>query len=124
MNFSSIFAIGLAGAAGTVARWGVNQAALHLAGPAYPWGTFTVNMVGCFLFGLLAVHLDSGRIPQEWKVILLTGFLGGFTTFSAFAFENGQFLMSRKWDYLAFHLIGQNALGVLFLLLGMRIAGR
>ena len=89
---------------------------------AFPWGTFLVNMLGCFLFGILVETLSSNRLPPEWKPILLTGFLGGFTTFSAFAFENQRFLEQRQWTLLAVNLIVQNGLGILAVIAGTALA--
>ncbi|GHT26738.1 putative fluoride ion transporter CrcB [Planctomycetales bacterium] len=101
-----------AGALGTLARYGVSQGAVAFWGTLFPWGTFIVNISGCFLFGLVAGWLSNGTIPPYWKVILLTGFMGGFTTFSAFAFENQQLLAANRFGALTFNLLGQNMLGI------------
>lgn len=107
-----LLGIGFSGAAGTLARYGVSLGAAALFGTSYPWGTYLVNMIGCFLFGIVSGLIAGGSLSAEWKTILLTGFLGGFTTFSAFAAENQQFLSERRWNALMFHLIGQNLLGI------------
>ncbi|MDR1140883.1 MAG: CrcB family protein [Planctomycetaceae bacterium] len=110
--FYHLLGIGVAGAAGTLARYGVNLATAVLVGTSYPWGTYLVNMIGCFLFGIISGLIAGGSLSAEWKAILLTGFLGGFTTFSAFAAENQQFLSERRWNALISHLVGQNLLGI------------
>jgi CrcB protein len=70
---------------GGVLRHGVNLAALRLLGPGFPWGTLAVNIVGSLLMGLLAALL-AGR-ATEARLLLMTGVLGGFTTFSAFSLD-------------------------------------
>ncbi|MDR2115608.1 MAG: CrcB family protein [Planctomycetaceae bacterium] len=117
-----LLGIGMAGAAGTLARYGVSVVAAVLLGTSYPWGTYLVNMLGCFLFGIVSGLITSGSLSAEWKTILLTGFLGGFTTFSAFAAENQQFLSERRWNALMLHLIGQNLLGIVAVLGGLILA--
>lgn len=69
-------------------RYYVGQWSLRLMGPHFPWGTLTVNVVGCFVIGLLA-ELISQRFnaSPELRLLLITGFLGGFTTFSAFSLD-------------------------------------
>jgi CrcB protein len=80
--------VGFGGAIGSLFRYYVGLWALRLMGPHFPWGTLTVNIVGCFLIGLLA-EMISRRFdasPELW-LLLITGFLGGFTTFSAFSLD-------------------------------------
>jgi fluoride exporter len=79
----------LGGGIGSALRYGVGRAALALAGPNFPIGTFVVNVVGCAAMGALAEWLawrDTG-IDASMKLFLTTGVLGGFTTFSAFALD-------------------------------------
>ena len=86
--------VALGGAAGAVARYATGQAALRVLGTGFPWGTLAVNVVGSFAMGVCAVLLmqSGGRFSP----LLMTGLLGGFTTFSAFSldavtlFERGQ----------------------------------
>ena len=99
--FYFIAGLALAGALGTLARYGVSIASVAAFGTSYPYGTFIVNVFGSLLFGFLA---GLPRLPVEWHIILLTGFLGGFTTFSAFAFENYELL--EKHRYIAFAVHG------------------
>ncbi len=73
---------------GGALRHGVNQAALHLLGSGYPFGTLTVNVVGSLLMGIIAGYFAfKADAPQPWRLFLTTGILGGFTTFSAFSLE-------------------------------------
>jgi CrcB protein len=117
--FSFIIGLALAGALGTVARYGVGIVSATAFGTAYPFGTFFVNVFGSFLFGLLA---GLPRLSSEWQIIVLTGFLGGFTTFSAFAFENYQLLGQHRYIAFAVHVAGQNVLGIIAVLIGFSLS--
>lgn len=80
--------VALGGASGSVLRYLVGHWSLRQFGPAFPWGTMIVNIVGSLLIGLLAEfiarRLDASA---EVRLLLVTGFLGGFTTFSAFSLD-------------------------------------
>lgn len=80
--------VALGGGLGASARYLTNLAALRVIGPQFPWGTITVNILGSFLMGLLIATLArlSGT-SAELRSFLATGFLGGFTTFSAFSLD-------------------------------------
>ena len=119
-----LLGITVAGGLGTLARYGVNTGAAALFGPHYPWGTYIVNMFGCFLFGLFSGLITAEFVPSHWKVYVLTGFLGGFTTFSAFAYENQQFMAEKRWGLLTLHLVGQNVFGVIAVVLGILLVER
>lgn len=79
--------VALGGALGSVARYGVNVGTTRLFGPLFPWGTLTVNVVGGFVMGLLAALIALRGGSYELRVFLMTGVLGGFTTFSAFTLD-------------------------------------
>ncbi|HET9354387.1 MAG TPA: fluoride efflux transporter CrcB [Sphingomicrobium sp.] len=75
------------GGLGAAARHGINRAGLALLGPGFPWWTLGVNVLGSFLIGLLAGLFDVMGTGQNARLFLTTGFLGGFTTFSAFSLD-------------------------------------
>lgn len=78
--------VALGGALGASARYLVNVATMRLAGPGFPWATVIVNVAGSFLMGMLVVALAKTSGTRH-APFLMTGLLGGFTTFSAFAIE-------------------------------------
>ncbi|MBX5186421.1 fluoride efflux transporter CrcB [Rhizobium sp. NZLR3b] len=80
--------VAVGGAIGSLLRYYVGQWTLRLMGPAFPWGTLAVNVVGCFVIGVFA-ELIARRFNAsvELRLLLITGFLGGFTTFSAFSLD-------------------------------------
>ncbi len=82
-----VLLVALGGALGSVARYLVNVASSRVFGMGFPWGTLTVNVVGGFAMGLLAALLALKGGSQEARVFLMTGVLGGFTTFSAFSLD-------------------------------------
>ncbi|WP_431322323.1 fluoride efflux transporter CrcB [Rhizobium sp. YTU87027] len=80
--------VAVGGAIGSVLRYYVGQWALRLAGPAFPWGTLTVNIVGCFIIGIFAeMIIRRFDASPELRLLLITGFLGGLTTFSSFSLD-------------------------------------
>ncbi|MCJ8520599.1 CrcB protein [Pseudorhizobium tarimense] len=83
-----IFLVAAGGATGSVLRYLVGLWSLRSLGPTFPWGTMIVNVVGSFAIGLLA-ELVARRLnaSAEMRLLLVTGFLGGFTTFSAFSLD-------------------------------------
>lgn len=82
------FLVAVGGAIGSVLRYYVGQLALRIAGPAFPWGTLTVNVVGCFIIGVFAeMIVRRFDASPELRLLLITGFLGGLTTFSSFSLD-------------------------------------
>lgn len=75
------------GGLGAMARHGVSRAGLALIGPGFPWWTLAVNILGSFLIGLLAGLFGAWETGHNARLFLTTGFLGGFTTFSAFSLD-------------------------------------
>lgn len=84
----TIAAIGIGGGLGALARYGSNAAAAQVLGSNFPWGTMMINIVGSFMMGLaVAKFMQIEGLSQEWRAFVTTGFLGGFTTFSAFSLD-------------------------------------
>jgi len=84
-----ILLVGTGGFLGTVARFVTSRYFAAYFPSSFPYGTFVVNVIGCFLIGLIYGISEKGNfMSTEWRLILTVGFCGGFTTFSAFAAEN------------------------------------
>jgi CrcB protein len=76
------------GGLGAASRYGVGLLAVKLWGSNFPWGTLIVNLSGCFLIGLIFALSDRARLlTPDMRLFLMTGYLGGLTTFSSFALE-------------------------------------
>ena len=90
--------IGFAGALGTVARYQVGLWAGRTLGTGFPYGTLAVNVVGCFLIALIAeIAVTTTLISPTLRLTLMTGFMGGLTTYSSFNYETTRFLQDRDW---------------------------
>lgn len=84
--FSNLLQVALGGALGASGRYLTGIAAIRLMGPGFPWGTLAVNVIGSFVMGVIVValaHFSANRLGP----LLMTGLLGGFTTFSAFSLD-------------------------------------
>ena len=75
------------GGLGSLTRHAINRAGLAVLGPGFPWWTLTVNVAGSFAIGLLAGLFGALETGHNARLFLITGFLGGFTTFSAFSLD-------------------------------------
>lgn len=85
---SHILYVAIGGAGGSVARFLFVRMSLQLFGPGFPWGTLLVNIFGSLAIGILSgVFLSKGTNHEPLRLLLMTGFLGGFTTFSAFSLD-------------------------------------
>ncbi len=85
-SLSHLLQVALGGAIGSALRYGVNVSAGRAFGTGFPWGTLIVNVVGSFVMGLLVV-LVAEKGGMKFTPLLMTGILGGFTTFSAFSLD-------------------------------------
>lgn len=112
-----------AGAAGTLARYALSEGVYRLVGREFPWGTATVNLVGCALFGLVwGLSVERGLLGDQTRVVLLAGFMGSFTTFSSLIFDSEVLLLQGRFLPLAINLAGQNLLGFAALYAGRLLA--
>jgi len=85
----AIILVGIGGATGSVVRYLTSVVSTKYLQTSFPFATFAVNVVGCLLIGLLIGLMDKQQLSNpDYKYLLVTGFCGGFTTFSAFALEN------------------------------------
>ena len=105
---------------GGVARYAMQNWIAGANPSIFPFGTFIVNLTGCFLIGLFyALGEKGGLLTPEWRIALTTGFCGGFTTFSTFAFENMNFLRTGDYFYLALYIFFSVTLGIAGVFLGI-----
>lgn len=119
----NIILIAVAGAAGTLSRYGLSTLVSSVLGSDFPWGTFIVNILGCFLFGFIwSLEEHHLAIGPQTRLVILTGFMGAFTTFSTFIFENNQLLSTSQWLHLAVNLFLQILIGLIALSIGIHAA--
>jgi fluoride exporter len=111
-----VVAVAAGGALGSVLRYGVQK----MFNLTFPYGTFAVNLVGCFLAGWFMALFIKGLNPSVF-LFLMTGFCGGFTTFSAFSTESLQMLMTDRLIQFSLYIIASVAGGLLATFLGYKI---
>lgn len=111
--------LAVAGAAGTLARYGLAGLVHRIDGAGFPWGTLAVNLLGCLLAGF-CWSLFEEKLPASGhvRVVVLVGFMGAFTTFSAYILETGEMIRSSQWLGAAANLLLQNILGMAALVTG------
>ncbi len=120
-----ILLIAIAGAFGTLARYYLGGYVQRASGAeVFPWGTFSVNMLGCLLFGFVWTLAEERFVigPQA-RAVILVGFMGALTTFSTFIFDTGSLLRGSQFALAIGNIALQNITGLIFLLLGVA-AGR
>ena len=119
-----IILLAVAGAAGTLARYGLTHLIQGSTGSEFPFGTMAVNALGCLVFGFVwSLAEGQNLLSQELRFFLLVGFLGAFTTFSTFAADSSLFLEDGAWLAATGNILLSNGVGILCAFLGMG-AGR
>lgn len=116
----------LGGGIGSVLRYLVAGWVQSLSSSVFPLGTLTVNLIGCALIGFLAPLLTTGPVlfRPEYRLAILVGLLGGFTTFSSFAWETIKLTDDSQWLFAIANIVASNAVGLTFAWLGTRLVTR
>ena len=114
--------VALGGALGASCRYGIGVAADQFGSGQFPWGTFTVNVLGSFVLGILVSLMTFSWSPSaEMRAFLVVGVLGGFTTFSAYSLEVVLLMERDRLQLAAVFMLGSVALSVAGLFAGMRL---
>ena len=118
-----LFLAGFGGMAGSMLRYGIGVATVrHFSNP-FPTGTFIINSIGCLLIGIImALSEKAGWLPREYRVLLSVGFCGGFTTFSAFAWENIKLIQNGSWTVAATYIFSSVLSGLLLTWVGYQFS--
>lgn len=118
-----ILSIALGGALGAVSRYCLGNFISRIVGSALPYGTFVINIIGCFFMGLLmTIILERNMMSQAWRLFLCVGFLGGFTTFSSFGYETLMLLQEGRYIAGLGYIGGSVILGLMSAALGIIVA--
>ena len=118
----NILLVGLGGGIGSIARYLSQRWFAANYTHSFPWGTFAVNTIGCFLIGLFwGFSFKSFESNENWKLFLMTGLCGGFTTFSAFTLEGVGLIKEQKLALFFSYLAASVVLGLLATYTGMKI---
>jgi CrcB protein len=115
--------IGLAGFAGTLMRYWLSEWAARRFGETFPTGTLVVNLIGCFLVGLLfSLMFDRYLVSPTVRTVILIGLLGGFTTFSSFGLQTFTLLRDGEMGLALFNIAISNVGGLLMVWVGYSLA--
>ncbi len=117
--FEAMIVAGLGGFVGTCGRYLTGVAAKRMFGTGYPWGTFAVNVIGCFIIGLFFGLYGRHDMDTMMKALLITGFCGGYTTFSSFSHDSYKMIKAGEWGKYLLYVVPSVGLGILMVWLGM-----
>ena len=108
----------VAGTLGTCLRVGLSQFIQRSHQTTFPWGTFTVNLIGCFIAGFCWHLAEQAQWTDGLKIIIFGGFLAAFTTFSAFGLESIQLIEKGQWGLLISYVLSSNIAGITLVYVG------
>ena len=115
----TILLVSLGAAIGANLRYWLSQWAAHRWGVGFPYGTLLINVLGSFAIGVvLTLAMANSAIGVNWRLLIVTGLLGGFTTFSTFSYETYQLLVDGSLLLAALNILGSVGIGLLGVVLG------
>ncbi len=121
----NIILVGLGSMAGGISRYLLSAGIKQLIPSLFPWGTFMVNMSGCFIIGLLSGWLSGVPLfPAHQRLLFIVGFCGSFTTFSTFTMDNLNLLTTKAYALLFLNIGASIGLGLLFTAIGFWLMRR
>ena len=112
-----VILVGIGGAAGSVLRYLLQRQ----FNADFPLGTLSVNLAGCLLIGILWALVVKNELNDTWRIALMAGFCGGFTTFSSFTLESLQLLQTSRYLFFAVYTISNVLIGLLATFAGYKI---
>lgn len=118
-----ILVVFLGGGLGSISRFMLSKFMNEWLNVLLPIGTFTVNIVGCFIIGFLFSLFEKITVSGELRLLLITGFLGGFTTFSSFSLETINLIRNSEYSAALINILGNLILGLAFVIIGMLASG-
>lgn len=118
----TVVAVALGGALGAVSRYLLGSWIQAMSGGSFPWGTWTVNVLGSLLLGFAMVWLTETLASAELRLFVAMGFLGSFTTFSTFSFETVELIQEGLWLKAGIYSLGSLVIGVLAVVAGAAVA--
>src|SRR3954468_19908249 len=115
--------VGVGGFVGANARYVISNWMVARLGVAFPWHTFLINVTGSFVIGLLlTILVQRTSIAPAWRLFLVVGFLGGYTTFSSYSIETIALIADGKWIPAVAYVMGSNGLALIATLGGVALA--
>ena len=119
LPFSDVAMISAGAIVGANARWMISRYAAKILTPIFPYGTLFINVAGSFIVGFFMIWTtERVLVDPRWRLLIVVGFCGAFTTFSSFAFETIAYFEQGQWLLMATNFLANN-----FLCLGAALAG-
>ena len=116
-------AISIAAVLGANLRYLLSRVAAREFGPVFPYGTLVINVLGSFIVGLFVIWTtERVAVDPRWRLLVVVGFCGSFTTFSGYAFETLAFFEQGQWGLMLANIVGNNLLCLAGALAGMAAA--
>jgi fluoride exporter len=104
-------------------RYVLSRLIAKVIGPMFPYGTLVINVTGSFVVGWFMIWTtERVLIDPRWRLLIVIGFCGGFTTFSSYAFETMAYLEQGQWALMTTNMVANNVLSLLAALAGMALA--
>jgi len=119
----NVLLVALGGGLGAACRYGVSLA-MPVKPGEWPWATFSINVMGSLLIGVLAGWLARNADGEQWRLFLGVGVLGGFTTFSAYSLETLRMIERGDWAGAGLYALGSVAAGLAAVAIGAEFAKR
>lgn len=117
----SIFLVGIGGFVGSIARYGVSTLMSKFFITSFPLGTFVVNIIGSFIIGIIYAMTEEFSELYHYRLLLATGFCGGFTTFSAFSIESLSLIEKGNYGLFMIYSLLSVVLGLVAVFIGITI---
>ena len=119
MNYFLVF---IGGGLGASLRHAINVGCARACGINFPYGTFVINITGSLVMGIIAGYLAlKGEASQPWRLFVMTGILGGYTTFSAFSLDAVTLYQRGEMGWALFYVLGSVVLSIAGLLAGLAL---
>jgi len=120
---NEILVISLGAILGANARWVISRYAARILGPVFPYGTLMINVSGSFVVGFFMIWAtERVLLDPRWRLLVVVGFCGAFTTFSSFAFETMAYFEQGQWLLMSANFLSNNLLCLAAVLAGMALA--
>jgi CrcB protein len=122
-RLKDFLAISIAAILGANLRYLLSRVAAREFGPVFPYGTLIINILGSFIVGLFVIWTtERVLVDPRWRLLVVVGFCGSFTTFSSYAFETMSFFEQGQWGLMLANIFGNNLLCLAGALAGMALA--
>jgi fluoride exporter len=116
-------AISVAAVAGANLRYLLSRFAAKALGPVFPYGTLFINIIGSFIVGFFVIWTtERALVDPRWRLLVVIGFCGSFTTFSSYAFETMAYFETGQWGLMLVNIFSNNLLCLAGALAGMALA--